>query len=320
MKRGPTKRPCAVAVAQHVADVLAQEALDALAELLHALDVLLVHPVSRRRRAPARLRREGLDALVLLVVPGDVADQVLDHREGLDGLHGDRLLRSSKMFIRVMQARRGLPLISMLHEPHLPALQFQRTARSPADAWPGCGAARRARPCPRRPRLRTLSNSPPSHRRARSGTCATPLIGTHPCGPPAPRSSRERSPRDRDPLASSAGGSGRSTFSTSICPSVGPFRDHDVVGEPLVALALEVETRVGAAALLADQRGARHGLGDDHQRCGGRQRLVPAGVVLAGPCGLDVGSTLGLERARCPLDARRSELGASRTMPTWSCP
>ena len=32
--------------------------------------------------------------------------------------------------MRVMHESRGLPLISMLHEPHLPALQFQRTARS----------------------------------------------------------------------------------------------------------------------------------------------------------------------------------------------
>ena len=34
-----------------------------------------------------------------------------------------------------MHISRGRPLISALHEPHLPALQFQRTARSPA--WVG---------------------------------------------------------------------------------------------------------------------------------------------------------------------------------------
>src|SRR5690606_30661121 len=39
---------------------------------------------------------------------------------------------SAKVDIRVMQPRRGLPLISMEQEPHLPALQFQRTARSGA--------------------------------------------------------------------------------------------------------------------------------------------------------------------------------------------
>ena len=38
-------------VAEDVADVLAEEALDALAELLHALDVLLVHDEGCRRLA-----------------------------------------------------------------------------------------------------------------------------------------------------------------------------------------------------------------------------------------------------------------------------
>ena len=40
---------------------------------------------------------------------------------------------SVNVFMRVMQASRGRPLISTLHEPHLPALQFHRTARS--GAW-----------------------------------------------------------------------------------------------------------------------------------------------------------------------------------------
>jgi hypothetical protein len=38
--------------------------------------------------------------------------------------------------MRVMHISRGRPLISAEHEPHLPALQFQRTARSGACvAW-----------------------------------------------------------------------------------------------------------------------------------------------------------------------------------------
>ena len=37
---------------------------------------------------------------------------------------------------RVMHSSRGRPLISAEHEPHLPALQFQRTARSPS--WVAC--------------------------------------------------------------------------------------------------------------------------------------------------------------------------------------
>ena len=43
---------------------------------------------------------------------------------------------SGRSLIRVMHMRRGFPFTSALHEPHLPALQFHRTARSPADsAW-----------------------------------------------------------------------------------------------------------------------------------------------------------------------------------------
>jgi len=42
----------------------------------------------------------------------------------------------SKMFNRVMHSSLGRPLTSAEQEPHLPALQFQRTARSPAwVAW-----------------------------------------------------------------------------------------------------------------------------------------------------------------------------------------
>ncbi len=46
---------------------------------------------------------------------------------------------SSNVDIRVMHISRGRPLISALHDPHLPALQFQRTAMSPA--WVACSGA-----------------------------------------------------------------------------------------------------------------------------------------------------------------------------------
>ncbi len=43
---------------------------------------------------------------------------------------------SGSVSMRVMHIRRGRPLISAEHEPHLPALQFQRQARSGAGpAW-----------------------------------------------------------------------------------------------------------------------------------------------------------------------------------------
>src|SRR5258708_2859448 len=69
-------------LAQDVADVLAEEALDALAKLLHALDVRLVHAPGAVGRV-GRTRFELLDPLLDREVPGDVGDQVLDGRERL---------------------------------------------------------------------------------------------------------------------------------------------------------------------------------------------------------------------------------------------
>ena len=96
---------------------------------------------SRLRHAPGAVGRIGrprlelLDALLHPEVPRHVGDEVLDGRERPHRLDGDRLVRSS-VLSRVMHIRRGLPLISAEHEPHLPALQFQRTARSLAcSAW-----------------------------------------------------------------------------------------------------------------------------------------------------------------------------------------
>ena len=43
---------------------------------------------------------------------------------------------SAKSDRRVMHSSRGRPLISALHDPHLPALQFHRIARSPV--WVAC--------------------------------------------------------------------------------------------------------------------------------------------------------------------------------------
>src|SRR5438105_3996034 len=65
---------------EDVTGVLAEEALDALAELLGPLDVDLLHAV--RAVGLARHRREARDRRGLLVVVRDVGDQVADHREG----------------------------------------------------------------------------------------------------------------------------------------------------------------------------------------------------------------------------------------------
>src|ERR1035437_4927703 len=80
-----------VVIANHVTDVLAKEALDALAELLRPLDVQLLHPVVARRHTLGR--REGRDLAGLLVVEGDVRDQVPNDREGAHRRHRDGLLR-----------------------------------------------------------------------------------------------------------------------------------------------------------------------------------------------------------------------------------
>ena len=76
-------------VADHVADVLAQEALDALAELLGALHVDLRHPVLAGLQILRR--RERRDLAGLLVVERHVGHQVADHREGAQRGDGDRL-------------------------------------------------------------------------------------------------------------------------------------------------------------------------------------------------------------------------------------
>ncbi len=79
-KRGPEKDFLVLlVVTDHVAGVLAQEALDALAELLRALHVDLLHPVLARLQVGRRGERGDLARL--LVVERDVRDQVLDHRE-----------------------------------------------------------------------------------------------------------------------------------------------------------------------------------------------------------------------------------------------
>jgi hypothetical protein len=77
-----------VVVAEDVADVLAQEALDALAELLHAVRVRLVHP-PRAVRGVRRPRLERDDPLLLTEVRRDVGDEVLDRGERLHRLDDD---------------------------------------------------------------------------------------------------------------------------------------------------------------------------------------------------------------------------------------
>src|SRR5262245_65979772 len=78
-------------VADDVAHVLTEEALDALAELLAPLHVLLLHPPR-----PVRFLGPGLEGRHLLgplEVEGDIRGEVAIQREGLDRRHRHRLAR-----------------------------------------------------------------------------------------------------------------------------------------------------------------------------------------------------------------------------------
>src|SRR5437867_2640017 len=94
-------RECALVflvIADDVTHVLAQEALDALVELLDAIDVLLHHPirsVGLRRLDPQRRHLLGLD-----VVVRDVGDEVADRRKAADRRHRDRLALGEEVHAR----------------------------------------------------------------------------------------------------------------------------------------------------------------------------------------------------------------------------
>ncbi len=69
-------------IAQHVANVLAQETLDALAKFLDPFDILLLH-VPAAVGVVGFARFERLDFFLDAIIPGDVGDQIFDQRESL---------------------------------------------------------------------------------------------------------------------------------------------------------------------------------------------------------------------------------------------
>ncbi len=91
-------------VAHHMAGVLAQEALDALAELLRAVHIDLLHPVVARLH-PLR-RDEGGDLARLGVVERHVRHQVAHHGEGPQRGDRDRLLAAEDRHPRHAQQPR----------------------------------------------------------------------------------------------------------------------------------------------------------------------------------------------------------------------
>src|ERR1700724_2398830 len=91
-KSWATKSLHFLVVAENVAHVLAQEALDALAELLHSVYIFLRHfPFC------VGARSEWRNLLVDAVIPGNVGDKILDHRERLHRLHRDGLVQGESI-------------------------------------------------------------------------------------------------------------------------------------------------------------------------------------------------------------------------------
>ncbi len=104
-----------VVFAEDVTDVLTEKTFDALAELLNAVHIELGDfPFDSFARFERR------DFAVDTVIPGNVGDKVFDSRERFHGQDGYGLVLRE-----VVHAR-------FAGEPHFPALQFQRTARSGA--------------------------------------------------------------------------------------------------------------------------------------------------------------------------------------------
>src|SRR5438093_254393 len=126
-------------------------------------------------------------------------------------------------FIRVMHASLGLPLISMLQEPHLPALQFQRTARSGASfAWIRCRTSRTTMPGLTSTRYST--NEPPAAvprqtRNRRSDTTRLQILDL------GAGNGRQLLRRLRPPL------------DPGLHPSVSPLAHDDLHVLPLLALS-----------------------------------------------------------------------------------
>src|SRR5690242_11717573 len=88
-----------IVFAQDMADVLAEIAFNALAKLLHPLDIFR-SDTPRAVFSIGTPRLEFWDALFHFVIPGYVRDQVLHVRERLHGLDGHRLVPGERAHAR----------------------------------------------------------------------------------------------------------------------------------------------------------------------------------------------------------------------------
>src|SRR5262245_6032326 len=159
-----------------------------------------------------------------------------------------------------MHARRGLPLISIEHDPHLPALQFQRSARSLACwAWMRCSTS--STTIPGSTSTSKCVNSPPSMSPRQTLKTRFAIVNSlldvradH-----AGFKVFDLGVRDRDQVRRTV----RPQPLLDLHLAAAALLDDHIVLDPLGALAGEIEPGVRAAALLADQRRAGDRLGGD---------------------------------------------------------
>jgi hypothetical protein len=81
-----------VVIAQNVAHVLAQKALNALAKFLNAIDIFL-HYRPRAVRIVGRTWSERFDFLLNAIIPRNVGDQVTNRRKRSHRFHAHRLVQ-----------------------------------------------------------------------------------------------------------------------------------------------------------------------------------------------------------------------------------
>ena len=96
---GPDELVVQPMVAQHVADVLTQITLDALAKFLHAIDVFLRHAPGAVGRV-GRARIEFFDSFFDFVIPRNVGHQIFFQRKSFHRLDGYRLVNRQSVHPR----------------------------------------------------------------------------------------------------------------------------------------------------------------------------------------------------------------------------
>ena len=282
---------------QDVTDVLAEKALDALAKLLHAIDVALEYSPSSVLGV-RRSRGKLLDSLFDLEVPGDIRHQVLNDREGLHGLDRDGLFQG-ELFKRVMHSSRGDPLIP----PNRIRTCQPCNSSGPPSHWPaqpGSCARRQAQPCPRKPRSCSRETHLSLRCPAKSETLLSAcLLSSLPCVDDLLQFVRD----GRDRLA-------RDLEATVRVPA-----NCDVQVPESLVLIWEVQAGMSAPAFLALQGspGNRFRIGQEIPQV---QSRVPAWVVLSiSVHGYAAGARAQAADAFQGVPRSRS----LRTIPTWSC-